>query len=167
MNQLDALLLVLLVPFALRGYWRGLLRESLELAGVLGGVLAAAAGGGTLAAALVARHILPPLAARMAAVIAIFLGVYVGAALVGFVADRLARAIFLGGLNRTAGLAFGVAKGATILGMALILVQRLLRSPALDALIAASTLGAPITRFATAVVQAGSGLAASTAGNHA
>ena len=34
MNQLDALLLLLLTPFALRGYWRGFCREIFGLGGI-------------------------------------------------------------------------------------------------------------------------------------
>src|SRR5207249_2504835 len=44
-NQVDALLVVLLVPFALRGYVRGFCRESVGLVGLLAGGLAAAAWG--------------------------------------------------------------------------------------------------------------------------
>jgi membrane protein required for colicin V production len=163
-NQVDALLLVLLVPFALRGYWRGFLRESLALLGLLGGALAAAAGGGRLAAALVARHLLPPVAARAAALTLLFLAVYVGAQVAGMIADRLARVILLGGLNRVAGLAFGVAKGALVLGFVLILVQQHLSSPALAGMIAASRLGGPLTQFATELVAVGRSLAGPAAG---
>src|SRR5262249_49779812 len=62
-NQVDALLLVLLTPFALRGFWRGFCRESFGLAGLLGGALAAAAGGSRLAAVLLGARLLPPVAA--------------------------------------------------------------------------------------------------------
>ncbi len=156
---MDALLLILLVPFALRGYWRGFLRESLALVGLVGGALVAAAGGSTLAAVLVQRHLLPPLVARVAGITLLFVAVYVGAHLTGLIADRLARAIFLGGFNRAAGLAFGVAKGAVLLGFVLILLQQFVASPALNAMIAASRLGGPLAQFAANVVEAGRSLA--------
>src|SRR5258705_532514 len=43
MNQVDALLLVLLVPFALRGWVRGVLREAFGVVGFVSGVIAASA----------------------------------------------------------------------------------------------------------------------------
>jgi membrane protein required for colicin V production len=163
-NQIDVLLLVLLVPFALRGYFRGFLRESLALAGLVGGALTAAAGGSALAAAFVARHLMPPFVATVVAFLSLFLVVYVGAQLLGLIADRVARAVFLGGLNRVAGLAFGVAKGALILGFGLILVEHFARSSELARVIDASRLGRPLTQFATHVVEAGRSLAPAEGG---
>ena len=64
MNQVDALLLVLLTPFALRGLWRGLCREAFGLAGMLGGAAAAGVASPRLATILMAHQVLPPLAAR-------------------------------------------------------------------------------------------------------
>ena len=158
MNQLDALLLVFLVPFALRGCWRGLLREFSALAGLIGGVLIAVAFEPAVAATVVERGLLPPLAAGVAAFLGLFLGVYVGANLIGTLADRLARTLLLGGLNRMAGIAFGLAKGAVLLGFGLSLAQRLAPSRALDETIASSQLGRPLTRFAELVVDTGRGL---------
>jgi membrane protein required for colicin V production len=158
-NQVDALVLVLLVPFALRGWWRGFLRESLAVIGLLGGVLAAAAGAPRLAAALVARQLLPPLAARAAALIGLFIVVYVGAQVAGLIADRLAKAAFLGGFNRVAGMAFGLVKGAALLGFVLMALEHFLPSPSFAQLIGASKLGHPLTAFAENLLDAGRGLA--------
>jgi membrane protein required for colicin V production len=161
-NQIDVLLLILLLPFALRGYMRGFVRESLALAGLLGGAFVAAVGGPTVAAALVSRHLLPPLGARIVAFVGLFLAVYVGAQIVGVVVDRVARAIFLGGLNRAAGLALGIAKGATVLGFALILFERVAASPRVSQMIASSRLGRPLAEFASHVIQLGRRLAPDT-----
>ena len=159
MNQVDALVLVLLVPFALRGWWRGFLRESLAVIGLLGGVLAAAAGAPRLAAAIVARHLLPPLAARAAALVSLFVLVWVAAQLTGLIADRLARAAFLGGFNRVAGLAFGLVKGAALLGFVLMALERFLPSPSFAELVGSSKLAHPLTTFAANLLDAGRGLA--------
>ena len=158
MNQIDALLLVFLVPFALRGWWRGLLREFSALAGLIGGVLVAVAFAPAIAAAVVERGLLPPLAADVAAFLGVFLGVYIVASLIGRLADGLARTLLLGGLNRMAGIAFGLAKGAVLLGFGLSLLQRLVPSRALDEVVASSQLGRPLTRFAELVVDAGRSL---------
>jgi membrane protein required for colicin V production len=162
-NQVDALLLVFLVPFALRGWWRGLLREFSALAGLIGGVLVAAAFEPMVAAIVVERRLLPPVAAGVAAFLGLFLAVYVAANLAGALADRLARTLLLGGLNRMAGIVFGLAKGAVVLGFGLSLVQRLAPSRAIDELIASSQLGRPLTLFATFVVDAGRSMAVGVA----
>ena len=155
MSPLDALLLVLLVPFALRGWWRGFCRETLALAGLVGGALAAAAAGPELAKVFLARHLIPAPAALPAAWATIVLGACVVAALVGRIADRLVRALLLGGVNRVAGALFGAAKGAALLGFALLLAEQLAASPALTQAIAGSRLGRPLEQMAGTVIHTG------------
>jgi membrane protein required for colicin V production len=154
-NQIDVVLLFLLLPFALRGYWRGFLREGFALVGLVGGVGAAIAWRGALAAALLARGLSSPAFATPAAVTILFVAVYVTAQLAGAVADRLARAAFLGGVNRAVGVAFGLAKGATLLGVVLALLLEVLPSPWLQRLVAQSRLGAPLVAFVRHAVAAG------------
>jgi membrane protein required for colicin V production len=160
MSPLDVLLVVLLVAFAARGWWRGFCRETLGLAGLFGGVLAAAAAGPQLAAALLSRRLLPPELALVAAWAALFLGTWLLASLVGRLADRLARALFLGSVNRFAGALFGSAKGAALLGFVLLLAEHLLPSPALSKAVAASRLGRPLEQIAGSVVATGRELGA-------
>jgi membrane protein required for colicin V production len=154
-NPLDALLLILLVPFAFRGYFRGFCRESLGLVGVFGGVLVAAAAGPDLAKALLDEHALPPLAAPAVAYAALFLGTIVVAAIAGRIADSLARALLLGGVNRAAGALFGCAKGAAVLGFALLFVEQFAPSSALRNTIAGSRLGRPLEQIAGTVIHVG------------
>ena len=155
MSPLDALLLILLVPFAFRGWWRGLCRETFGLVGLSGGVLAAAAAGPDLAKVFLDRHLLPPAAALPVAWAALFVGTFVVADLVGRITDRLARALLLGGVNRLAGAAFGSLKGATLLGFALLFAERLFPSPALEQTIARSRLGRPLEQIAASVIATG------------
>ncbi len=159
MNQVDVVLLVLLVPFALRGWWRGFFRETLSLAGLVGGIVAAVAAGTAVSAELAAATGLSPLAARLVACIGLFLAVYLTAWAAGAIAERLARAVALGGVNRAAGLAFGVAKGGVLLGFGLSLVQYLAPSRHLDALVNDSRVALPMMRLARRVVEAGRALA--------
>jgi membrane protein required for colicin V production len=158
-NQVDVLLLVTLVPFALRGWGRGFCRETLGLTGLVGGVLLATAGGAPLATTLTARGLLSPLAARLAAPATLFAGAVVAAHVVGRVADRLARALLLGGVNRIAGLVFGTLKGAALLGFALLLAEHVAPSAPLSEAVAGSRLASPLTRLAAGIVEAGRGLA--------
>ncbi len=155
MNQVDVALLLLLVPFALRGYWRGFLREGFALLGLVGGIGAAIAWRGALAAALLARGLVPPALAAPAAIAILFVAVYVAAQLAGRAADRLARAVFLGGVNRAAGIAFGIAKGAAILGLVLVVLLDVLPSPAFERLVTQSRLGGPLVAFVRHAVAAG------------
>jgi membrane protein required for colicin V production len=154
-NQVDTLLLVLLIPFALRGYWRGFCRESLGLAGLIGGAAAAATFSPRLAASLVARHLLSPLPARPVAFAAIFVAVTLAANIAGLIADRLVRALLLGGVNRSAGALFGFAKGAALCGFLLLLLEHLVPSPALTEEIDHSRLGQPLVHFASTLLRAG------------
>lgn len=155
MSTVDLALVILLLLFAVRGYWRGLLREGCALAGLLGGAVAAGAMGPAVAALIVSRGGAAPVPAALMGAAAVFLGVYFSAVVAGLVLDRLARAVFLGGLNRMAGVAFGLAKGATVLGLGLVVLQRVVPRPGLGDLIEASKLGRPLTTFASVVVEAG------------
>jgi uncharacterized membrane protein required for colicin V production len=158
-NALDALLLVLLVPFVLRGYRRGLVREIFALAGLVGGLLVAAAASRPLAAALVPAPP-PPLWALAAAFAGVLVAALVVADLLGRLARGLARTLFLGGVDRLAGIVFGSLKGATALGFGLLLAERMMASPSFAHSVAGSTLGRPLTEFATAVLDAGRRLTA-------
>jgi membrane protein required for colicin V production len=159
-NQLDALLLVVVVAFGLRGWWRGLCRETLALVGLFGGALAASAAGPQVAGAIVARKLLPPPVALPVAWAAVFLAAWVVAGIVGHVADRVARAFFLGGVNHAAGALFGSLKGAVLVGFALLLVEHAFPSPHLEEVIATSRLGRPLEHIADSVVATGRELGA-------
>src|SRR5439155_26080532 len=117
-----------------------------------GGVRAAAAAGPTLAQALLARQLVRPGVALPLAWAAIFIGTFVVADLVGRIADRLVRALLLGGVNRLAGAFFGSVKGAALLGFALLLAARVLPSPPPERTIARSRLGRPLERIGGSVI---------------
>jgi len=154
-NQLDALLLILLIPFTLRGWWRGFCRETFALAGLVGGALAAAALAPQVAAALVERGIARPAMALPLAWAGVFVAAWFAAGVLGLIADRMARALFLGGVNSAAGAVFGSVKGAALLGFGLLLAQYVAASPKLDRVIASSRLGRPLEQMAGSVVATG------------
>jgi membrane protein required for colicin V production len=155
MNQLDAILLVLLVPFAFRGYARGLCRESFGLAGSIAGVLVAGAFGPQVGKVLLERHLVPPVGAQPVGWVVVFFGTWVVAALLGRLADRLASALLLGGLNRFAGMLFGSAKGAAVLGFTLLLIEQTAPASSMSRVIAESQLGRPLEHMAGSVAQTG------------
>jgi uncharacterized membrane protein required for colicin V production len=162
-NQLDALLLILLVPFTLRGWWRGFCRETFALAGLVGGALAAAALGPQVAAGLVERGVARSGMALPLAWAGVFLAAWLAAGVLGLIADRMARALFLGGVNSAAGAVFGSAKGAALLGFGLLLAQHVAASPKLDHVIATSRLGRPLEQIAGTVVATGRQLGGTSA----
>jgi len=159
-NSLDLMLLAGMVPFALRGYFRGFCREMFGLAGLVGGALGSAAGMPRLAAALVARDLLSEVWAPPVAFAVLFVGIVVAANLLGRLAELLARAILLGWLNRVAGVAVGALKGAALLGFGLLAAEQLVVSPTFTERLAASRLGRPLEELAGAVLEIGRGLAA-------
>jgi membrane protein required for colicin V production len=155
MNQVDVVLLVLLVPFAFRGYARGLCRETFGLAGTIAGVLAAGAAGPAVAQALLAQRLVPPVAAPVLGGAAVFVGTWVVAALLGRIAERIARAFLLGGLNRVAGMLFGSAKGAALMGFTLLLIEQTAPASNFTRMITESQLGRPLERMAGTVAETG------------
>jgi membrane protein required for colicin V production len=159
MSALDVALVALLLPFALRGWWRGFLREACSLVGLVGGAFAAATFSTEAAKELAVRTTIGPVGALALAVVGLFLAVYLTALLIGFVADRLARALFLGPINSTAGVAFGVAKGAVLMGFALVLLPRVLPDPRITAAIESSRLAPELMRLSAYVIDAGGGFA--------
>ena len=164
MTVVDGLVLLALLPFALRGYFRGFCRETFALLGLVRGTLLSAAWGPRVAASLVAHHVLGEPWVRPAAYALVFAAAVLTAALLGRVAAGVARAIFLGPLDRVAGTMVATLKGAALVGLGLLAAERLDASPALTARISASRLGRPLEEFAAAVLEAGRAL---TAESHA
>jgi uncharacterized membrane protein required for colicin V production len=128
-------------------------------------VVIGAAGSGRVAAALAARQLLRPLVAQVVAFVAILAVIVLAANLVALIVDRLVRALLLGGFNRVAGTAFGVAKGAAVLGLGLLAAERL-SPPTFSELVASSTLGRPLVRLAISLLDAGRSFAAATGGQN-
>jgi membrane protein required for colicin V production len=123
-TRVDLLLAVVLLLFALRGLWRGFLREAFGLVGILAGAVTAVGSYQPLSEAIVTRWPMAPQVADLLAGGAIFVGVVLAASLLGRLARRLARAIWLGTVDRTVGVAFGLAKGMALVGLGVIAVQR-------------------------------------------
>lgn len=155
MTAMDVLLLVVLALFTVRGFWRGFIRETMGLAALVGAALAAALFAGSAGEALVARDLVR---ARLAPVVAggsIFLGTYVGVNLLGWGLDRVARTLFLGPLLRAAGMVFALCKGTVLVGIGLMVGQRVVPWLVTDERIAASRLAGPMLAITDAVLEAG------------
>ena len=129
MNLVDLLVIAIIAISALLGLSRGFVREMLGL-------------GSWLLAAFLAYRLAPnliPFAERtlgnpdiagVAAYVVTFLGVLIVLSLIANLIGRIVRLSALGGLDRTLGLVFGIARGAVVLIAAYILGGQVLRDPA-------------------------------------
>jgi membrane protein required for colicin V production len=120
---IDLSLLFILLLFGIRGYFKGLFREVFSLAGLALGFIAAVRYDASLAAWLGDRWSASPLLLKGAAFVGLFFVVYFLLNLTGWLLHRSARILFLHTLNRIAGVAIGVAKGAVVLAMIVFLVS--------------------------------------------
>ena len=117
MNWIDLTLLAVLALFGLRGYFRGLFRESFSLVGLLAGFMTAVRYDD--AAASLGREYWnpPPLLLKGAAFVVIFFVVYFLFNLAGWFLHHSAKPLFLQTLNRMGGMAVGIGKGAAVIAL--------------------------------------------------
>ncbi len=128
MGWLDYAVLGIFAVSVAWGAWRGLVREIVSLLGWLVAFLAASLFAGPLAEQLPDSIPTPELRA-VAAFLAIFVAALVVTTLLGVVLSHLVKAVGLGGLDRTLGSFFGVARGIIVL-VALALLAGLTSAPA-------------------------------------
>ena len=151
MNGVDLVGIVVLALFALRGYWRGFLRESCGLLALLGGLSAA-----MTFTPLVADRLEPYTAQAAVREGAAFVGIFVVThsviALVGFVLDRAAGR---GVVSRIGGIAVGAGKGGAVLAFVLLFAHLFPLMPKLDAQIMESRLAPPLIGIAGNVIRFG------------
>jgi len=154
MNAVDIVLVVVFALFAIRGYWRGFLRE---LFGLLGLAI-----GGVAAVRLTPQGVeylgqylaLPAPILTGLAFVGIFVIVHTAVNIVGLLFDRLAKAIFLSGINRLAGALFAAGKGAVVMALVLFGLHLFQRFPELDHQIMSSKIGRPLVQAAGQLINA-------------
>lgn len=154
MNAVDIVLVVVFGLCAVRGYWRGFLRELFGVLGLVVGGLAAVqltpAGVQVLGQYLT----LPAPILTGVAFAGIFVIIHTAVTLVGLLFDRLARAVFLSGINRLAGAVFAAGKGAAVMALVLFGLHLFQRFPELDEQIMSSTIGRPLVQAAGELIDA-------------
>jgi membrane protein required for colicin V production len=121
MNLLDLGIIVILVLVGLRGYYRGLLQEISVIFGLVIGLIFAAHYYLRLAQ-LLSQWVHTPLYSRIISFLVILVLAYWLIRLAGNLLHRFLSFVFLGSLDRILGGAFGVLKGAVILGFLLTIV---------------------------------------------
>jgi membrane protein required for colicin V production len=154
-TALDVLLLVVLALFAVRGFWRGFVRETMGLVALAGGIMGAALWADALADWLQTERLMPPELGPVAAGALVFLLLYVGLNLVGAGLDRMARRLYLTPVLRITGVLFATVKGAALLGVALLVGHRLAPWVVTTERLEASRLAPPLVDIASSVIEAG------------
>ena len=122
MNWVDPILLVILFLFGIRGYFKGLFRETFSLGGLIIGFIVAVRYDQVVAIRAESYWNAPPLLLKGAAFVAIFFVVYFIFALVGWVLHRSEKLLFLQTVNRLGGVAVGLGKGAAIIALTVFFV---------------------------------------------
>ena len=125
MNLLDLGIIVLLGLITVRGFFRGLFQEVAVLVGVVAGVVAAAHTYLRLAS-LLQPWITDPQYARWVAFAAVFVAVYWLIRLAAHFIQRLLYHLYLDFVDRLLGGVFALAKGALLVGFALMLLGTVL-----------------------------------------
>jgi membrane protein required for colicin V production len=155
-NWVDLTVLVMLVLFGLRGFFRGFFREIFSLAGLIIGFMAAVAYERPAAGFIANYWNTSPLLLKGAAFIAIFFSVYFLLNLTGWLLHRSEKLLFMKTLNRTGGVAIGMGKGTALVAMAVFLLSSssLLPQPTREKF-AGSYLVTPLSRLAENLIRIG------------
>ena len=126
MTALDAILLLVLVLFGLRGFWRGFLREAVGLAGLIAVAWVLFSGhSDALAGRLVGHAGMSSETARLASAVGLALGVFIVVRVLGGLVVRATSAFFLQPLDRIIGVALGLLEGAAVLGLVMAAIVRI------------------------------------------
>lgn len=155
MSGLDAALLVLLFLGALRGLWRGFLRECFGFAGLVLGLVVATRFADD-AARLVSEQIMMPATASLgAAFVGLFVLVHTSFTISGLLGDRLVGTPVTRLLNGAGGGLFGLAKGALVLSFVLLFLKLFPVVAGFDERIIASPVANPMASAAATALRLG------------
>jgi membrane protein required for colicin V production len=155
-NWVDLIVLAVLALFGLRGFFRGLFREALSLAGLVVGFMLAVAYDQDVALYAAGYWTVSPIVLKGSAFVAIFFLIYFVFSLAGWLLHRSEKLLFLKTLNRSGGIAIGVGKGAAVTALAILLLTSAAWLPqsARDNLDGAY-LSAPLSQLAEHLVRMG------------
>jgi len=114
-NIVDPILVVVFSLFALRGYFKGLFRESFSLLGFVAGLTVAVRYDEPVAVLWASHWNTSFLFLRALVFVALFFIVYILSSLAGWLLHRSSRLLFLQGINRVGGVLLGAAKGTALI----------------------------------------------------
>ncbi|HXV83890.1 MAG TPA: CvpA family protein [Candidatus Binatia bacterium] len=155
-NWIDPILLLVLFLFGLRGYFKGLFRETFTLGGLIVGFMIAVRYDEVVAARLDSYWDASPLVLKGAAFVAIFFVVYFIFALIGWLLHWSAKVLFLQTLNRLGGIAVGLGKGAAATALIVLFVSSSAWIPrSTRERVEGSYLGPPLSQLAIKLIRVG------------
>lgn len=153
LNPVDVAVAVVLALGALRGVWRGLVREAFGFLGLAVGLMAALTQTSALTVLVRQQVGLPESAAAALVFVTLFSGVYLVALMLGFLLDRLVvrRPLRIG--NRAVGAVFGAAKAAFAVAFVLLFLQQFGIAPKIGTMADQSRIAPPLRRVAAEVLR--------------
>jgi membrane protein required for colicin V production len=155
-NWTDPILLVVLFLFGLRGYFKGLFRETLSIVGLVIGFMVAVRYDEPVAAWVGFYWNVSSFILKGAAFIAIFFVVYFLFAVIGWALHRSAKVLFLQTLNRLGGIAVGLGKGTAVTALVVFLVTSSAWTPrSTRERVEHSYLGPPLSQLAEEIIRFG------------
>jgi membrane protein required for colicin V production len=156
MNWIDVTLLVILLLFGLRGYFRGLFREVFSLLGLIAGFTGAARYAEAAGAVVVAHWNVAPIVLKGVGFVLCFFVIYVAFNLIGWVLHRSAKALLLQTVNRLGGIVLGVGKGVALAALVVFTITSttLVPAPARQTL-EQSYLVSPLANLADTLIRFG------------
>jgi membrane protein required for colicin V production len=122
MNWIDVTLVVVLLLFGLRGYFRGLFREVFSLIGLAAGFIGAARYAEPVGAFVASYWNGPPILLKGLGFVICFFLIYVLFNVIGWLLHRSAKALFLQTVNRFGGILLGLGKGVALAALAVFAV---------------------------------------------
>jgi uncharacterized membrane protein required for colicin V production len=159
MNRIDVALVVLLLLCAVRGFWRGVFRESFGFIGLIAGLAAALrfaeVVATSLSGAIPGWEAVPDAARLGIAFVATFLVVQTFFAVFGYLLERSLASLTMRRASHAAGALFAVAKGAAVLSFVLLFFHLFPVVPSLDGPIMDSRIGRPLLTAASSLIRAG------------
>jgi membrane protein required for colicin V production len=155
-NTFDIILLCFLFLFALRGFFKGFVREILSLAGLIVGFMIAARYNHAVAMLGQEYWETSPFVLKGASFVAIFFAVYFCFNLLGWFFHHSERFLFLQTLNRAGGIVIGIGKGAAVMALIVYFLSSASWIPAsASEKIKSSVLSPPLSRLAEVIIRVG------------
>jgi membrane protein required for colicin V production len=156
MNWIDVTLLVVLLLFGLRGYFRGFFREVFSLLGLAAGFIGAARYADSAAGIIASYWAAPAILVKVLGFVLCFFFIYVLFNLVGWLLHRSAKALLLQTANRFGGIVLGVGKGVALAALAVFTVSSTsLMPPAARQKLEQSYLASPLANLADTLIRFG------------
>jgi membrane protein required for colicin V production len=155
-NWIDLSLLVVVLLFGLRGYFRGFFREVFSMIGLGAGFIGAARYAAPVAGFAADHWNFPPIVLKGVSFVVCFFVIYVSFNLAGWLLHRSAKILCLQNVNRLGGIVLGVGKGAALTALLVFIVtSTTLMPPSAREKLNDAYLVSPLERLADILIRFG------------